>query len=194
MVSRAWKTKCLHLPRCAADHARHVRLAEAAQNEEHERLALVLGETGEVPDQLVQIGASPGVVRETVASRLEILGRHDRVPASRQEVRQRLRAIVNSQGRTRVGHPACLERAVRAQEGLLQHVFGILAVAQHVATEGQEGSPMAVVEPFEGSLVAAGCQRGEPPVVEDASAGEITALALEVAMLNQTAAPGRLFL
>ena len=104
-----------------------------------------------------------------------------------------MRAIVNSQG-GRVGHPACLERAVRAQEGLLQHVFGILAVAQHVATEGQEGSPMAVVEPFEGSLVAAGCQRGEPPVVEDAEPARSRARPWRSAMLNQTAAPGRLFL
>ena len=39
---------------------------------------------------------------------------------------------------------------------------------------------MAVVEPFEGSLVAAGCQRGEPPVVEDAEPARSRALALEV--------------
>src|SRR5215207_8973317 len=57
---------------------------------------------------------------------------------------------------------------MRAQEGLLQRVLGVLAVAEHVPAERQQRRVMAVVEHLERSGVTPADERGEALVVEPA--------------------------
>ena len=81
-VLRAWNTSALTLRRRAAEHGGDLRLAEAAQLEQHERLALVVGQQAEVGDQLAQLGAAPDVLGEAVEAPLDLLHRHGCVAAA----------------------------------------------------------------------------------------------------------------
>ena len=60
------------------------------------------------------------------------------------------------------------QRAVRAQEGLLQRVLRLVRRADHVAAEAEQRPVVPVVEDLEGALVAAGGELGESGVREQA--------------------------
>ena len=55
---------------------------------------------------------------------------------------------------------------MRAQEGLLERVLAVLAVADHVAAEREQRRVVAVVEHLEGARVAARHQRRQALVVK----------------------------
>ena len=55
---------------------------------------------------------------------------------------------------------------MRAQEGLLQRVLGLLERAEHVAAEAQERAVVAVVEGLERALVTVRGKRREAIVPE----------------------------
>ena len=124
-------------------------MAEVAELEEHERAALVLRQAREVGDQLAQVGAAADVVGQAVERGLDLVDRHGGV-AARGEQRAAAVAGDREQPRPhRVGHTARLQRAVRAHEGLLERVLAVLAVADHVAAEGEQRRVVAVVERLE---------------------------------------------
>ena len=58
-----------------------------------------------------------------------------------------------------------------AQEGLLERVLAVLAIAHHVTAEGEQRRVMAVVDDREGAVVALVDEAGEPLVVELGKAG-----------------------
>ena len=72
----------------------------------------------------------------------------------RRRDRQRLRAIVNSQGRNMTGRSSRPQGAVRGDEGVLERVLGLVGGAEQVPAERQQGPVMAVVERLEGAVVA----------------------------------------
>ena len=81
-------------------------------------------------------------------------------------VRQRLRAIANSQGRSSSGAPCESSERWRAQEGLLEGVLALVLGAEHVPAEAEQRPVVAVVDDLEGALVAGGGELGETGVVE----------------------------
>ena len=68
--------------------------------------------------------------------------------------RQRLRAIVKSQGREHDRPLVRAQRPVRGDEGVLERVLGLVGGAEQVAAERQQGPVMAVVQRLEGAVVA----------------------------------------
>jgi hypothetical protein len=66
----------------------------------------------------------------------------------------------------RVGRRAVAQRAVRPQEGLLQHILGVVEAAEHVAAERQQWCVMPFVDRLERTRVALAHERGEPCVIE----------------------------
>ena len=56
--------------------ARDLRMAQIAELEEHQRLALVVGQTPEVGHELAQLGTPPDVVGEAIEAELEVVDRH----------------------------------------------------------------------------------------------------------------------
>ena len=97
------KDQRLDLARWTADRRGDLRVAQVTELEEHECLALVVGQAREVGHQLSQIRSAPDVLGEAIeADSISSTGRRRR-DACRRTVRQRLRAIANSQGRTASG-------------------------------------------------------------------------------------------
>ena len=124
------------------------------------------GRPREVGDQLAQVGAAADVVGEPVERRLELVDGDGGVAARGQ---QRAAAVAGDREQPRphrVGHAAGAQRAVGAQEGLLERVLAVLAVADHVAAEREQRRVVAVVERLEGALVAASHERRQTLVVE----------------------------
>ena len=146
--------------------ARDLAVAEIAHLEQDERAALILGQPREVGHQLAQVGAAHDVVGQAVEGGLEIVDGDGGVAPRRQ---QRAAAVTGDREQPwphGVGHAAGAERAVRAQEGLLKGVLAVLAVADHVAAEGEQRRVVAVVERLEGARVAARHERRQALVVK----------------------------
>ena len=152
----------LDLRRRAPEHARDLRLARPAQLEQDERLALLVGQAREVAHQLPQVGAARDVLGEAVEAGLVVLGRGGGL-APRRQRRQAAVAGDREQPRPhRVRRRLVAQRAVRPQEGLLEHVLGVVEAAEHVAAEGQQRRVVAFVDRLERTLVALAHERGEP--------------------------------
>ena len=111
---RAWKTSALTLPGGHPIVGGDLRVAQIAQLEEHECLALVVGQAPEVGHQLAQVGPAPDVLGQAIeAGSTSSIG----TAASRRAastVRQRLRAIANSQASPRRAAGRCAARDGRA--------------------------------------------------------------------------------
>jgi hypothetical protein len=150
----------LDLRRTAADHAGHLLVREVPQLGEHEGRALVLGELAQVGEDLAQVGAVLNLVGEARRRDLDLVHR-PLVPGP-----QRRQATV---ARNRVEpwlEPdlavVALEVAPSGQEGVLDGVLCLLAIAHHVAAEGQDRPVVAVVHDLEGRAVA------EPRLLDEA--------------------------
>ena len=148
------------------DRLGDLRLREAAQLEQHERRALVLGQAPEVADELAQVGAQLDAVGQSVEGWRDVVQRHrDRLARGQ----HRQAAVAGDRVQPwpdRVGDLAGTQRPVGAQEGLLERVLAVFGRPEHVAAEGQQGPVVAVVEDLEGGLVAAGDAGGQAGVVE----------------------------
>ena len=183
---RAWNTSAFTFSGGHPITAGDLRMAEIAQLEQHQRAALVLGQPGEVGDQLAQVGAAPDVLGQAVVRRLELVG-GDRGVAARGQ--QRAAAVAGDREQPRphgVGRPAVAQRAMRAQERLLERVLTVLAVADHVAAEREQRGVMAVVERLERALVAvARARRGARR-----RAGESGGIPVKVQHSQDAARPG----
>ena len=123
------------------------------------------GSCAEIGDELAQVGASLDVVRQPVEARLDVIDGRAASRRAASMVRQRLRAIANSHGRS-LSARGRDERAVRAHERLLQRVLAVLAVAEHVAAEREQRGVVTVVERLERGRVAVAGARGERLVAQ----------------------------
>ena len=164
-ASRAWNTSALTF--CGAQPERRADLgvAEVAELRHHERFPLLLGQAPEVGHQLAQLSAPPDLLGEVVEPALGQLGRHCRVPARGEH---RAAAVARDREQPRAHHvrrAAGAQRAVRAQERLLQRLLAVLAVAEHVAAEREQRGVVAVVEGFERGRVAAPHEGREARIV-----------------------------
>jgi hypothetical protein len=141
-------------------------VAQAAQLRLHERVALVGGQRAQIGHERAQLGPPVHVLREAVPARLGLLAGGGGV-AARREDREAAVAGDGEQPRPHsIGRRAPLERLVGAQEGLLQRVLAVLAVAEQVAAEGEERRAVADVERLEGGDVAGVRPERERLVVE----------------------------
>jgi hypothetical protein len=156
----------LDLARGTSDRGGDLRVAQIAQLEEHQCFALVVGQAPEVGHQLAQVSPAPDVLGQAIEAGLDLVDRHGCVTTG---CERRATAVARDREQPwphRVGQPAGAQRAMGAQEGLLQRVLTVLTVAEHVATEGQQRCVMAVVEDLEGRLVARLHERRKLLVVE----------------------------
>ena len=175
----------LHLRGRDRQDARDLRLTRPAELEQHERLALVLRQAREVVQQLAQIGAAPDILGEAVEAGLEVLGHHRGLASRRQHGATAIAGDGEQPRPHRVGRRLAAQRAVSAQEGLLQRVLAVLVAAEHVAAERQQRRVVPVVERLERTGIALADERGEPRVVQPVIPARSRALA--------HALPGRRF-
>ena len=166
------KDERLDLAGGTSDRRCDLRMAQIAQLEEHERLALVVGQPPEVGHELPQLSTPPDVGGEPIDAELELVDRHRRLTAGR---KHRAAAVARDREQPRphsVRRPPRTQRAVSAHEGLLQCVLAVLTVAEHAAADRQQRGVMALVEDLERGLVARAHQRRKALVVElDKSTG-----------------------
>jgi len=145
-------------------------MAQIPQLGQDERAALVLGEAAEVGHELAQVGTPADVVGEAVERRLDRVRRQRVVAACREH---RAAAVARDCEQPRpdaVGRSSVTQRAVGADEGLLQRVLAVLAAAERAPAEDEQRGVMAVVEGLEGRRVSGAHERREPLVVEPAKA------------------------
>ena len=148
-----------------AEHRADVAVVEVTELSEHERGPLLLRQPAEVGDQLAQLGAAADLLGEVVEARLADLRRHRGLAPRGQH---RAAAVARDREQPRAQHlrrAPVAQRLVRAQEGLLQRLLAVLAVAEHVAAEREQRRVVAVVEGLEGRSVAAGDKGREACVV-----------------------------
>ena len=156
----------LDLARGHADRRGDLGLRHAAELEQDQRGALVLGQASEVGDQFAQVGAQGDAVGEPVERRLDVLDRDRSRPPRGQD---RLAAVAGDRvqpGLHGLRELPGAQRPVGAQEGLLERVLAVLGVAQHVPAEREQRPVVPVVEDLEGGLVARADPRREARVVE----------------------------
>jgi hypothetical protein len=122
----------LHLLRSASEHRGDLAVAQVAQLRQHEGGPLILGQPRQIGHQLAQLGAPPDLLGQVVESVLRQLGWHGVVPSRRQH---RAAAVARDREQPRPHRrwraPAA-QRAMRAQERLLQRLLAVLAAAEHV--------------------------------------------------------------
>ena len=83
-------------------------------------------------------------------------------------VKQRLRAIAYSHGRSWIGLVGAHQVAVGRHEGVLERVLGLLGRSQHVTAEAEDAAVVAVVDDLEGHVRAVADVRDEALVGRDA--------------------------
>jgi hypothetical protein len=153
----------LHLVARHAQHGADLVVRAGAELGEHERGALVLGQAGEVGQQVAQVLAALDGAREVLGRRL--VGRGERVLAAPAQQREAAVAGDRVEPRAQVdGLVGADEVAVRRHEGVLDGVLGLLGRAQHVAAEPEDAAQVAVVEHLEGGLGARADGRDEAVV------------------------------
>jgi hypothetical protein len=158
----------LDLLRCAPDHRRDLGMAQIPELEQDKGAALVLGQAGEVGDELAQVGAPADVVGEAVAARLDRVQRQVAVAARREH---RAAAVARDREQPRpdgLGRSPVAQRAVSADERLLERVLAVLAAGERMAAEGEQRGVMPVVERCEGRLVSGAHEGREALVIEPA--------------------------
>ena len=168
---RAWKTSALTFAGGQPSTRAMSAWPRSPELGEHERLALVVGQPRQVAQQLAQLGAALDVRGQPVERRLEILGRERGLAPGREHgeaavARDRVEPRAHPVGRAPAG-----QRAVGADERLLQRVLAVLAVAEHVAAEGEQRRRVPVVQRLEGVRVPRADQPGQPLVVHPAVGG-----------------------
>jgi hypothetical protein len=160
----------LDLRRRHLDHRGDLRVREVPDLGEHERGALVVGQAGDVAEQVAQVGALLHAGAEPLGRGLELLHGHGRGLAGG-EHREAAVAGDGEQPRAQV------DLVVRRQQGpvgrehdVLERVLGVLERAEHVAAEAQQRPVVPVVDGLEGALVARRGELGEAAVVEPSGA------------------------
>ena len=165
-------------------------MVQVAQLEQDQRPALILGEPRQIADQLAQLGTPLDVVGQSVGARLEVVGRQGGVTTPG---KHRAAAIARDREQPRphrVRQPTLAQRMMSAQEGLLQRVLAVLAVAEHVAAEREQRRVVAVIERFERVLIAFAHERGEAGVVEPPKPASSCAMPCEAAHVRLDALGG----
>ena len=139
-------------------------MREIAQLEQDQGRALLLGEVGQVVDELAQLDPLLHLLDHAHAGDQVFLERqrggpasadHREAPVARDRVEPRLdvdRAVVLGQ------------RAVGRGKGLLHGVLGLLVGAEDLAAEGEDGRPVALEQHLEGRLAAPAHERGQAAV------------------------------
>ena len=131
------------------ERARDLLVAEPVELAHQQRRPLLLGQVGEVLDQPPQLvpaaeRAVDVLARARAVAVLE-LGRRSRL--RRSSSMQRLRTTRCSHGLSSIGRLVVAQRAVRAQERLLDDALGVAAgAAQRPRGGGVQAPPMAVVD------------------------------------------------
>ena len=131
---RAWKTSALTLPAGTPIALAISAWREPAELEQHQRGALVLGQPAEVGDQLAQVGAPHR--RRPRARRTTARRPRSETAAAAPRGQHRLAAVAGDREQPRAdrsGHLAGAQRAVGAQERLLERVLAVLGVARACA-------------------------------------------------------------
>ena len=150
----------LDLGRGHADHLADLRVGQVGRARQHERGALVLRQaptsasSSRRSARRSTSGPRPSVAGSSSSSATAAgAGREHRAAAVARDREQ--------PGAQLVGRAVRHQRAVGAQEGLLERVLGLFARAEQVAAEAEQRTVVAVVERLEGALVPGRRERGQ---------------------------------
>ena len=155
-ASRAWKISAFTLSFAHVEGGRDLLVREVAQLGEHQRRALVVGQPGDIAEDLAEVLATLDVGgRGAGRTRLAHVVECDLVPP-RAKHRQAAVPGDRVQPRLELHAPVALtQMAVGGDEHVLERVLGLLARAQHVLAEAEQCPVMAVIDRLERTLVAA---------------------------------------
>ena len=160
----------LHLVGPDVEGGRDLLLGEVAELGEHQRRALLVGQAGDVAQQILEVLAQLDRVREreAVAARLVHVVQRERL-APRPQHREAAVAGDRVEPGLEIDLRAPLaEMVVRGDEHALEGVLGLLVRAQHVAAEAQQRSVVAVIDRLERRLVTAP-QGSDQPLIGGAA-------------------------
>ena len=149
-------------------------MGEVAHLGEHERRTLIVGQPGDVGQQIAQVLALLDTGGEAVGRGLELLDGHGRGLAGREDRETAVAGDREQPGAQLLRGALGEQGAVGAQEGLLQRVLALVLGAEHVAAEAEQRPVVTVVDDLEGALVTGRGELRQAGVVEppDAEPGD----------------------